>query len=341
MTDSLRESAPSTGRSPVDLRQGEGGAAAPPSTRPAGRRRRGTWRARLEIAVLSAPAVVVFVTFVILPVAMAAYYGFYRWKGFGPPTDFVGLQNYLVILRDPEFHQALWHNVEILGLSLVMQGPVAIAFALLLNTRMRGQSLIRVLIFVPYVISEAVAGIGWAMILADRGAVNGLADKIGLTGLGQSWLSDPDLAMWTLMVILTWKYIGYATILFLAGLQGIPEELHEAAAIDGASYLQTQRYIVLPLLGPTIRIWAFLSIIGSLQLFDLVYIIWGQYISGTAGVSTMATYMNANGRISGNFGYGSAVAVVMFLISLVIALVYQRFVLRRDTAGALTQREGR
>ena len=93
------------------------------------------------------------------------------------------------------------------------------------------------------------------------------------------------------MGILTWKYIGFAVILFLAGLQGIPDELSEAARIDGASYWQIQRRITLPLLGPTIRIWAFLSIIGALQLFDLVYIIWGQYVVRTAGTSTMATYM--------------------------------------------------
>jgi ABC-type sugar transport system permease subunit len=142
--------------------------------------------------------------------------------------------------------------------------------------------------------------------------------------------------MWTLMAILTWKYVGFATILFLAGLQGIPEELTEAARVDGASYWTIQWRITVPLLGPTIRMWAFLSIIGSLQLFDLVYIIWGQYVASTAGTSTMATYMVVNGRNAGNYGYGSAVAVVLFLISLVIALLYQRFVLRRDTEGALT-----
>ena len=135
------------------------------------------------------------------------------------------------------------------------------------------------------------------------------------------------------MVIITWKYIGFAVILFLAGLQGIPEELSEAAAIDGASFWQIQRTITLPLLGPTLRIWAFLSIIGSLQLFDLVYIIWGQYIASTAGTSTMATYMVVNGRNAGSYGYGNAVAVVLFVISLIVALVYQRFVLRRDTDG--------
>ena len=123
----------------------------------------------------------------------------------------------------------------------------------------------------------------------------------------------------------------------LAGLQSIPDELSEAAQIDGASYWQIQRRITLPLLGPTIRIWAFLSIIGSLQLFDLVYIIWGEYVSNTAGTSTMAIYMVGQGRNAGSYGYGSAVAVVMFLISLFVALLYQRFVLRRDLRGAVTE----
>src|ERR1041384_6190898 len=122
----------------------------------------------------------------------------------------------------------------------------------------------------------------------------------------------------------------------LAGMQAIPGGLSEAPRIDGASYWQVQRRIVVPLLAPTIRIWGFLSIIGALQLFDLVYIIWGQYVSSTAGTSTMATYMVTEGRNAGNYGYGNAVAVVLFLISLIIALVYQRFVLRRDTEGALT-----
>jgi raffinose/stachyose/melibiose transport system permease protein len=201
---------------------------------------------------------------------------------------------------------------------------------------MRGQSLLRVLLFVPYVISEVVVGTGWSLMLADAGAFNSLLRRAGLGGLAQSWLSDPSLAIWTLIGILTWKYVGFAVLLFLAGLQGIPEEVMEAAAIDGASYWQTQRRITLPLLGPTIRIWGFLSIIGAMQLFDLVYIIWGQYIASTAGSSTMATYMVANGRNAGEYGYGNAVAVMLFFISLAVALVYQRFVLRRDTAGAIT-----
>jgi len=306
---------------------------------PAGRRRgKGPdWRKRLEIALLTGPAILVFLAFVILPVLMAAYYGFFKWKGFGPPKNFVGLDNYKIILQDSAFHDALLHNGFIVVLSLLIQGPIAVVVALLLNQKMAGRGLIRVLIFVPYVVSEVIVGTGWSLMLQTTGAVNAVLAKVGLPGA--DWLSDPKVALWSLIMIITWKYIGFAVILFLAGLQSIPEELFEAAAIDGATYWQTQRRITLPLLGPTLRIWAFLSIIGALQLFDLVYIIWGQYVASTAGTSTMATYMVSNGRNAGNYGFGNAVAVVLFLISLVIALVYQRFVLRRDTEGALTERK--
>jgi ABC-type sugar transport system permease subunit len=300
-------------------------------------RRRGRAKMRLEIAFLSAPAIIMFCAFVIFPVALAAYYGFYRWHGYGAPTDWVGLNNYRLILTDPAFQQVLRHNAAITVLSLVIQGPLAIVLALLLNQKIRGRSIIRVLIFVPYVISEVIVGTGWSLMLQSNGALNDLLRHVGLGSLQADWLADPKLAIWTLMAIISWKYIGFAVILMLAGLQSIPEELFEAAQIDGASYWQIQRRITLPLLGPTIRIWAFLSIIGSLQLFDLVYIVWGQYVSGTAGTSTMAIYMLAQGRSAGNYGYGSAVAVVMFVISLVVALIYQRFILRRDFKGAVTE----
>ncbi|MBM7503944.1 carbohydrate ABC transporter permease [Agromyces aurantiacus] len=344
---SVRTSSPSVGRAPANGDRAGDELSSPAPRRAAApaastrRRRAADWRQVMEIAVLVGPALVIFLAFVIFPVVMAGYYGFFRWKGFGPPTDFIGLQNYVTIVQDPTFHEALWHNLVIVVMSLVLQGPLALLLALLLNRPMRGQSAIRVLIFVPYVIAEVVVGTGWSLMLQSNGALNGLLEKVGLGALAQDWLSNPDLAIWTLLGIITWKYVGFAVILFLAGLQGIPQELTEAAQIDGASYWQIQRRITLPLLGPTLRIWAFLSIIGSLQLFDLVYIIWGQYIASTAGTSTMATYMVANGRNAGNYGYGSAVAVVLFLISLVVALVYQRFVLRRDTAGALTERSDR
>ncbi|MEV7214375.1 sugar ABC transporter permease [Kitasatospora cineracea] len=332
------------GTEPADGHQSQGapgaGSAAPsapPAPPRAAARRRGRARLRLEVALLSGPAVVVFLAFVILPVALAAFYGFYKWHGYGAPTDWVGLDNYRLILTDPAFHQVLWHTGTVLVLSLLVQGPLAVGLALLLNQKIRGRSVIRILIFVPYVVSEVIVGTGWSLMLQSSGAVNDLLHHIGLDFLRADWLSDPKLAIWTLLAIISWKYIGFAVILMLAGLQSIPEELSEAAQLDGASYWQIQRRITLPLLGPTIRIWAFLSIIGSLQLFDLVYIIWGPYVAGTAGTSTMAIYLVAQGRNAGNYGYGSAIAVVMFLISLVVALLYQRFVLRRDLRGAITE----
>ncbi|WP_076465698.1 carbohydrate ABC transporter permease [Actinomyces mediterranea] len=322
---------------PVTTNGGSGAAKASKASRGPGRSKSAIGgRERLEIAVLSGPAILLFLTFVIFPVVMAAYYGFFKWKGYGIPTNFVGLQNYITILTDPEFHAVLGHNAIILVASLVLQGPVALLLALLLNKKMKGQSIIRVLIFIPYVISEVIAGTAWSLLLQSQGGVNRLLNDIGLGSLATDWIANPKIAMATLMGILTWKYVGFAVIIFLAGMQGIPNELMEAAKVDGASYWQIQRRITIPLLGPTIRMWAFLSIIGSLQLFDLVYIIWGQYIASTAGTSTMASYMVINGRLAGNYGYGNAVAVVVFFISLIIALTYQRFVLRRDTEGALT-----
>ena len=293
----------------------------------------------LEIGVLAGPAIIVFLVFVIYPVISAAYYGFYRWNGVGAPLaeNWVWFRNYFVIFSDPDFLGSVKTNAVVVVLSLILQGPLAVVIALLLNQKMHGRSIVRVLIFVPYVVSEVIVGLGWSQLLNANGAINALLVDVGSPWQPQ-WLSDPNTAIWALMFILSWKYIGFAVILFLAGLQGVPEELSEAAAIDGASYWRTQWHITLPLLGPTIRIWAFLSIIGSLQLFDMVQIVWGNYIASVAGVSTMATYMYANGRISGTWGYGSAVAVVMFLISLVVALLYQRFVLRRDTEGALTKK---
>jgi raffinose/stachyose/melibiose transport system permease protein len=333
MSDTLRTTAVGRIRRGA-LHVGDAATAASPTPRS---RKRGKGRQRLEIALLTSPAIIVFVGLVIFPVILAAYYGFYRWHGYGAPTDWVGFNNYKVIFTDPSFQRALEHNGLIVVLSLIIQGPAAILLALLLNQKIRGRALIRILIFVPYVISEVIVGTGFSLMLQASGAFNDVLRSIGLGSLATDWLANPSIALWTLMFILTWKYIGFAVILMLAGLQSIPDELSEAARIDGASYWQVQRHIMVPLLGPTIRIWAFLSIIGALQLFDLVYIIWGQYISDTAGTSTMATYNALNGRLAGNFGYGSAAAVVMFLISLIVALLYQRFVLRRDMRGAVTQ----
>ncbi len=319
-----------------------GPAASPPQGELAGpapaRRKRSRWRKRLEIGLFAGPALLVYVAFVLLPVVLAAVYSFFKWNGFGPLVDFIGVDNYVRALSDPVFVSAIGHNFFIVGLSLLIQGPIAIGVALLLNRKLPGRRLFRVLIFIPYVLSEVVVGLAWRLILQPNGPFDALMAAVGLGDLRQLWLADTGLVLWTLFAILTWKYVGFAIILLLAGLQGIPEELEEAAQIDGATWWQTQRYITLPLLGPTIRIWAFLSIIGSLQQFDLVWILTG---GGPADATqTMATYMVQYGFQRSQLGFGSAVAVILFVISLACALVYQRVVLRRDLQGALTRRVG-
>src|SRR5690625_2107464 len=254
---------------------GEGASKASSPVRRSGHSHKRDWRKRFEITLLSGPAIVIFLAFVIFPVVMAAYSGFFNWKGYGAPTNFIGLENYAVILKDPAFIDALKQNGFIVVMSLILQGPAAVGRAPMLNRQMRGCSLIRVLIFVPYVVAEVIVATGWALTLQTTGAVNDLLIKMGFPDWTVNWLSDPSIAIWSLMLIISWKYIGFAVILFLAGLQSIPTELYEAAAIDGSSYWQIEISITRPVLRPRIGMRSLLSIVGSPQRFDLVYSIWG------------------------------------------------------------------
>jgi raffinose/stachyose/melibiose transport system permease protein len=296
------------------------------------------FRKSAEIILLLAPALALYLVFVLLPVVQAGYYSLFHWNGIERLTDFAGLDNYRQALGDPVFRSALTHNAIFAVLSLAVQLPLGLALALLLNRRLHGRSVLRAVIFAPYVLSEVVTGVAWLLMLQPDGLVDSAFRAVGLGDLVQLWVGDPSVVLYTLFVVATWKYIGFAVILFLAGLQGIPGELHEAARIDGASGWQLTRHITVPLMGPTIRLWIFLSVIGSVQLFDLV---WIMTQGGPAnGSTTMVTYMYDRGFARYNFGYGSAVAVVLFVISFVFSLLYQRYVMRRDTEGALTRRVG-
>jgi raffinose/stachyose/melibiose transport system permease protein len=289
-----------------------------PDEKSSGRRpravRRTTGRERLEILVFVLPALALMGLFVAWPVLSAVRMSLYRWRGFGPMDDFVGLDNYLTIVV----------------LSILIQLPLGLGAALLLNRRMRGRGLVRTLIFVPYVLAEVIAGVIWfQLLIPDTGVVDGLLGGVGAPAPDQGFLGTPGLALWTVMAVLTWKYLGLAILLFLAGLQSVPEEVYEAAQLDGASWWQTQWRVVVPLLGPTIRTWCFLSMIGSLQLFDMVWVLTG---GGPANATTtMATYLITQGTQRGNYGIAGAASVVLFVIGVVMAALYQRLVLRRDT----------
>jgi raffinose/stachyose/melibiose transport system permease protein len=280
------------------------------------------------------PALALYALFVLFPIVQAARFSVFDWNGLKAMDHFVGLANFQRALGDPVFLGAVSHNAFIIILSLAVQIPLALSLALILNRRFRGRAILRLIFFAPYVIAEVITAIVWSLLLQPNGLAEHLMTAIGLGDAYEPWLASRDTVLIAMFFIITWKYFGFHMILLLAGLQGIPRELEEAAAIDGASRWQGIRYVILPLLGPTIRVSVFLSIIGSIQLFDLV---WVTTRGGPVNASnTMAVYMFDRGFVRFQFGYGSAVAVILFLICFALALAYQRWVLRRDTEGATT-----
>jgi raffinose/stachyose/melibiose transport system permease protein len=316
--------------------------ARPAGLRPAGfsraARNRRKW---YEIIGLTGPALIVFTVFVLAPIGFAIYYSLYKWSGYGWPTEFRGLDNYIGpygAFRDPIFLDALRNNAIVLVGSLVVQGPLALAIALLLNRRFRGRAVFRLLAFVPYVLAPVTVGIMWQLILLRGGTADDILSSLGLGHLITGWLANLHVVIWTMLFILTWQYTGFALILFLAGLSNIPNELIEAASMDGASWWQIQRRITIPLLGSTIRIWMFLSMIGSLQIFDVIWVASTPAVRSLGASNSMATYMVDHGFTEREWGYGNAVAVILFVISFIAALLFQRFVLRRDIEGAQTRR---
>ncbi len=297
----------------------------------------GSWA---SIAWFLVPALVLFLVFVLAPIAVAVHTSFFKWGGIGSMDDFVGFENYTRLFADQVFLGDMGRGLYLIVLSITVQLPFALFTAVLLNQKLRGRAVYRMLFFAPYILSEVVTAVLFTMIfLPGDGMADHLAGALGLEGLQGKWLADPSTVMPTLFVVMTWKYFGFHMMLLLAGLQSIPREILDAASIDGAGAWQRFRYVTLPLLGPTIRISVFLSVIGAIQLFDLVWVM-------TAGgpnhsSETMAISMFQFGFKRYQVGYASAISVVLFMISLVFSLFYQRYVLRRDLSGAVTTGGGR
>jgi raffinose/stachyose/melibiose transport system permease protein len=299
---------------------------------PPRRRRRGSWS---TIVLFLTPALLIFGLLVLTPMVVAAYSSFFNWNGFGAPTEFVGFDNFRRLLVDDIFVGDLRRTLLLIVLSLVIQLPVAMALAMLLNQPLRGRRLYRMVFFAPYVLSEVVTAVLFTMIFSpNQGLANHVTRLIGMGDLGATWLADTDTVMYSLFFVISWKYFGFHTILYLAGRQSIPDELHEAAALDGAGGWNAFRHITLPLLGGTIRISVFLSILGTIQLFDMVWVLTGG--GPIRSSETLAVTMFQEGFKRFHVGYASAISMIIFLISLTFGLLYQRFVLRRDLEGAVT-----
>ena len=257
------------------------------------------------------------------------YYSLFNWKGFGPAVDFVGLDNFKNILTDKVFLIALRNVFFIIAFSLFLQLPLSLMLAVLVGRDLPGRVFFRVIFFMPYVLSEVIAALMWLFILnpdPERGFINAVIVLLG--GKAQAWLGNTSLVMPAIFAALTWKYFGYHMLLFMTGLQNIPTEIEEAGRIDGANTFQNFFYITLPLLGSTIRTSVYLSVLGSIQQFILV---WIMTKGGPVNASeTLATYMYRFGFVRFQLGYGSAVAIYMFLLCLIFSLIYQRLTRQPD-----------
>ena len=304
------------------------------SSRPASRaittrRRPIQWGLIVTIIGFLLPAALLYSALVLLPVIQAIYYSFFKWNGLGPLQNFIGLDNYTRLFNDKVFVGALGHNLQLVALSVLIQLPLALGLALMIRGVARGRAIFRTIFFMPFVLSEVVTGVIWNFIYRpDGGLINALLQSI-FPGLKETaLLANPTTVLYALFGVITWKFFGYHMILYIAGLQNIPAELEEAAQIDGCGKFQTLRYITIPLLGNTIRLSIYLSVLGSLQFFDLVWVMTtGGPVNGS---DTMATYLYKFGFQRFQLGYGSAIAVVIFLICFSFSLIYQRVAMRRD-----------
>ncbi len=283
----------------------------------------------LLIAVFLLPALMLFLLFVIYPIFRSVYFSLYDWNGLGPAVDFVGLQNFINILTDQVFLKAMGNVTLIIMFSLGVQLPLALALAVLVGRNLPGRGLFRTVFFMPYILSEINVAIMWMLLYnpdPDRGLLNAIVARLGGQPIG--WLSNTNIVLLAVFAALTWKYFGFHMLLYLAGLQNIPLELEEAARIDGANRYQNFYHITLPLLRSTIQTSVYLSVLGSIQQFILV---WIMTKGGPVNASEMlATYMYRFGFVRFQLGYGSAVAIYMFILCLIFSLIYLRLTRQPD-----------
>ncbi len=280
------------------------------------------------VVIFLPPALLLFTLFVVLPVIEAGWYSVYNWNGFGHPTRFVGLDNYVAALQARPFLLALRNNALIILVSLLVQLPLAMALALTLSNRFRGAVALRMLFFMPYVLAEIATGLIFSFVYdGNYGLLAAIWHAFGSND-APHLLASPATAMPAILVVVVWKYFGFHMMLFIAALQGLDQSQVEAARMDGAGRTQVLRYVVLPTLYPTIRLSVFFSIVGSLQLFDVVMPLTGGGPSDSS--QTLVTFLYSFGFTRMRVGFGSAVGVILFLICAGFAFSYKRLVLRDE-----------
>lgn len=281
-----------------------------------------TRKSRNYIFIGLLPALLVYITVVIYPIFRSFFYGFYDWNGLSQPV-YIGLQNFIDILTDKVFWLSFRNNIFIVLASVLGQIPIGLLLAILLNKKLKGAGFFRSVFFTPMLLSTVVIGLLWSTVLNSQvGILNTFLKAIGLGNLIQDWLGDPRIAIFTVSGVIIWQFFGLYMIIFLAALQNIPSDIMEAAEIDGANEVRKLFLVTIPMLWNSVMTAVVLCIAGSMRSFDLVFVM----TQGGPAHATelMATYMYNKTFSVYKYGYGSAISLVIFVISFSLILASQR-----------------
>jgi raffinose/stachyose/melibiose transport system permease protein len=281
-------------------------------------------------ALFLAPAILLLAVFLLYPLAETFRLSLLDWNGLGANRRFVGLDNWVALAQDARFWLAVRNNLLLGLLSVLVQLPIALALAVMLDKASRGSRLLKILYFMPLLFSSVALGVIFKNLFDPNfGAINSALESIGLKALAVDWLGDTRFALGSVIAVVCWQNVPFYMILFLAGLASFSPELHAAATLDGASDWTIFWRIKLPHLQGTIRTGAMLAVIGSLRYFDLIYVMTGGGPDGASEV--MATYMYTTVFATFKLGYGSTIAAAMFLVVVLIAALGLRLTRRFET----------
>lgn len=286
--------------------------------------------ARMQAALLLAPAVIIYVVFALYPMVDVVGLSFQKWNGLDPVKEFVGFRNYAdIFTKDPVFWGAFRNTVIWTLMSVVFPPIIGLLLALGLNQPIFGRNTLRAIYYLPVIIAPIAVATMWRWMYDPFfGLFGQVLTSLGLQSWIQDWLGNRDLALYSAFIAHLWQSVGFSMVLFLAGLQGVNKTLVEAARIDGAGRWNVFRFVTMPALKTTITIVLVLSIISSLKAFDIVYGLTG---GGPAQSTQMlALWAFTQSMQIFDFGRGSAISVVLLLITLAVVVPYLRWTQKRE-----------
>lgn len=275
-------------------------------------------------ALFLAPAFLVYVTVIVYPLLYSSWLSLFDWDGISPTKRFVGFENYVTLWSaNRVFWIALKNNALWTAVALVVPTSLGLALALLLNGKLVARGFWRGVFYFPAILSLSICGLIWTWIYHPTlGFLNQFLGWIGLESLQRAWLSEPSIALFAVMVAAAWHNTGLPMLLYLAGLQTIPREIIEAAEVDGASRIQRFRYVIWPMLKDTTFVVLAITFINSLKVYDVVYVMtFGGPANQTQVLGTWMYFLTYNFN---RIGLGTAIAVVLFGLTLIFAIPYTR-----------------